>query len=639
MSRHASLMPSLRPLLAACAALLSLALLAPAAQARDGLSSGALYYAGPGGRYLMGGDWLFRLDSADQGVKQRFMRTTSTSGWTKTTVPNAWNATDESSASMAGSIGWYRKDFRLPSANRRMSWVLRFESVNYRARFWMNGKPIGSNTGAYLPFEIRIPSSTLKRHGTNRLVVRVDSRRLPTDFPPSGLTTGTNLPTGGWWNYGGILREVYLRKVDRIDFNTVVARPELPCSSCDASVLLRTTVRNASGSTQRVRVRGSFGGRDVSLGTKSVGKGEFASFSKRIKVRNPRLWAPGSPTLYTARFSARVGDRQVASWRLKTGIRKIDVSADGHLLLNGRPLNFRGVGLHEDDPKVGFAVDNARRDQYIAEVSELGATLIRAHYPLHPYLEELADRDGILLWSEVPVYAVKTQYLKRELVRKLAAKELAANINANQNHPSIVVWSLGNELSSRPGPVQGDYIRNATAQAKKLDPTRPVGLAVAGYPSVGCQPEYGPLDVIGINDYFGWYPGPNGVIADRDSLSDYLEGVRGCYPKKAIVVTEFGAEANRNGPVEEKGTYEFQQDFVNYHLGVYASKPWLSGAIYWAIEEFRVRPGWEGGNPRPHPPIHEKGLLTFADRAKKPAWFDVNRWYTQTQQIGPVPGQ
>jgi beta-glucuronidase len=638
MSRTASLMPSPRLVLAACTAALSLALLAPAAQARDGLSSGALYYAGPSGRYLMGGDWLFRLDSADQGVKQRFMRTTSTNGWAKTTVPNAWNVDDMSNASMAGSIGWYRKDFRLPSSNSRMSWVLRFESVNYRARFWMNGKPIGANTGAYLPFEIRIPSSTLKRHGTNRLVVRVDSRRYPTDFPPSGLST-TNVPTGGWWNYGGILREVYLRKVDRIDFNTVVARPELPCSTCDATVLLRTVVRNASGSTQRVRVSGSFGGRDVSLGSASVGKGEFASFAKRIKVRHPRLWAPGSPSLYTVRFRAQVGDRQVASWRLKTGIRKIQVSGDGHLLLNGRPLNFRGVGLHEDDPKVGFAVDNARRDQYIAEVKELGATAIRSHYPLHPYLQELADRDGILLWSEVPVYAVKTQYLKRELVRKLARKELAANINANQNHPSIIVWSIGNELSSRPGPVQGDYIRNATAEAKQLDPTRPVGLAVAGYPSVGCQPEYAPLDVVGINDYFGWYPGPNGVIADRDALSDYLDSVRACYPKKAIVVTEFGAEANRDGPVEEKGTYQFQQDFVNFHLGVYATKPWLSGAIYWALEEFRVRPGWEGGNPRPDPPIHQKGLLRFADRSKKPAWFDVNRWYTQTQQIGPVAGQ
>ncbi len=135
--------------------------------------------------------------------------------------------------------------------------------------------------------------------------------------------------------------------------------------------------------------------------------------------------------------------------------------------------------------------------------------------------------------------------------------------------------------------------------AKALDPTRPVALAVAAAPTVGCQSEYGPLDIIGLNDYFGWYPGTNGVIADRDLLSEYLDSVRACYPSKALMISEFGAEANRDGPPEERGTFSFQQDFVNFHLGVYATKPWLSGAIYWALQEFRVRPDWDGGNPRP----------------------------------------
>jgi beta-glucuronidase len=98
------------------------------------------------------------------------------------------------------------------------------------------------------------------------------------------------------------------------------------------------------------------------------------------------------------------------------------------------------------------------------------------------------------------------------------------------------------------------------------------------------------------------------------------------------VISEFGAEANRSGPAEEKGTYEFQQEFVNHHLGVYATKPWLSGAIYWALQEFRVRPNWDGNNPRPQPPIHQKGLVTF-DGAPKPAFADVQRIYTSTPQI------
>ncbi len=119
--------------------------------------------------------------------------------------------------------------------------------------------------------------------------------------------------------------------------------------------------------------------------------------------------------------------------------------------------------------------------------------------------------------------------------------------------------------------------------------------------------------------------------------------MRACYPKKAIVVSEYGAEANRPGPVEERGTFEFQQDFVNFHLGVYATKPWLSGALYWTMQEFRVRPGWEGGNPRPQPPVHQKGLLTFRGAQPKPAYADVQRWFRGTEQLagagtaGPPP--
>jgi beta-glucuronidase len=618
---------------------LSLALIGAAfacastALAADGITHGTIYRDGPDNRYLLGGTWLFRLDTEGVGQRRHFQRQATTDGWTTTKVPNAWNAGDNSVASMTGTTAWYRKDFHFPDRRARMDWLVRFESVNYRSTVWLNGKPIGRNTGAYLPWDLRLPRSVLKRRGVNRLVVRVDNRRLRTDFPPSGLT-GNGDPAGGWWNYGGLLREVYLQRVDRIDITSIVVRPDLACSSCDASVLARVTVRNYGDAPARVGVSGSFGGQRLPLGAaKAIGSKDFATFDTRIRVVNPRLWSPASPQLYAARFSVRADGRKVLAYRLHSGIRSIKV-VSGRLTLNGRPLDLRGVGIHEDDPAAGFAIDSARRAQIIAQAKELGATVIRAHYPLHPEMLELADREGLLVWSEIPVYAVKTPYLKRLMVRKLAAHELEDNIVANQNHPSIMLWSIGNELSSRPGPVQQLYIEAAVRQAKALDPSRPIGLAVAAYPSAGCRPQYATLDVVGLNDYFGWYPGPNGQLADRDALPDFLDQMRACYPNKAILVSEFGAEANRDGPVEEKGTYQFQQDFVNYHLGIYETKPWLSGAIYWALQEFRVRPNWDGGNPRPNPPIHEKGLLRFADGSKKPAWFDVQRDFAATNQLG-----
>jgi hypothetical protein len=395
------------------------------------------------------------------------------------------------------------------------------------------------------------------------------------------------------------------------------------------------TVRNYGNKPRRVRVTARFGNRRLTVGTAAVGAKRFATLTKRITVNRPRLWSPATPNLYDASLHASSGGHVLQTYTLKTGIRSIKM-VDGHLFLNGAPMNFRGVALHEDSRQFGFAIDNKIRDQELAWVKELGATVIRSHYPLAPYTQERADELGIMQWSEIPVYSIKTQYLKQKLVRQLAARELASNIQTNGNHPSVIVWSIGNELSARPGPVQGDYIRRAVQTAHALDPSRPVGLAVAGYPSAGCQPEYGPIDVIGINDYFGWYPGPNGQIADRTVLSDYLDSVRQCYPNKALVITEFGAEANRDGPVEEKGTYAFQQDFVNYHLGIYATKPWLSGAIYFALQEFRVRPDWDGGNPRPQPPIHQKGLVSF-DGVRKPAFFDVQRIFKATKQFRSRP--
>src|SRR4051794_29442533 len=591
---------------------------------------GADYYAGPSGRYLMGGTWLFRKDDADKGLSQGFMRNATTAGWSRVTVPNAWNATDETPQSFAGTVGWYRKDFKLPSAAKRFAWIVRFESVNYRSRVWLNGRLLGTNRGAYLPFEFRLPSGLLKRGGINRLVIRIDNRRHPTDFPPSNLNP-KGQPTGGWWNYGGILREVYLRRVDTVDFSTVKVTPDLPCASCNATVKFQVTVRNFSDVAQKLKLTARFGTRKIDLGTKAVGAKKFANFLAVTQIKSPQLWSPAAPNLYDVSIDVRAGKRRVSSYVLRTGIRSLKL-VDGHLLLNGEALNVRGWGYHEDSKDRGFAIDNQIREQQLALIKESGATFVRSHYPLHPYFMERADQLGLLLWSEIPVYAVRTKYLKQRLVRQLAAKELRDNILINGNHPSIVIWSIGNELSARPGPVQGYYIQRAVRTAKALDPTRPVGLAVAGYPSAGCQPEYAPLDVIGLNDYFGWYPGPNGQIADRTLLPDYLDSVHACYPKKAIFVSEFGAEANRDGPVEEKGTFAFQDDFINYHLNVFNSLPWLNGAIYWAIQEFRVRPDWDGGDPHPNPPIHEKGLITFDGRLKA-AYGIVQKAYLGTQQL------
>lgn len=620
-----------RALLGLIAALLLAAAMAPASSAQVSTPSATtLYRNGPDGRFLMDGPWLFRFDRG-AGRRSHFERQSSTSGWRQITVPNAWNATDQSVASFTGTVAWYRKDFRLPSASARATWLVRFESVNYRAEAWLNGHRIGRHTGTFLPFELQLAGRYLHRTGANRLVVRVDSRHNDSSLPP-GRETAKGTPFGGWWNYGGLLREVYLRRVDRVDFSSVLVRPDLACPTCAARVAYRVTATNYTRRALRVRALTRFGSVSGSLGTRRIGPGASVVFKRVLAVGHPALWSPDHPTLQDVTLDAQVAGTRVAHYFLRSGVRSIRV-AGGHVFLNGRSLNLRGVGLQEDTPNNGFAIDNATRARFISQAKTLGASFIRSQYPLHPYEEELADQQGILLWSEIPVFSVKEHVLVKPSFRRFADDQLTQNIQDNGSHPSVLVWSIANELSSRPGRGQKNYIEGAVRLARRLDPSRPVSLAVAGYPSVPCQPIYHKLGILGVNDYFGWYPGPSGQIADRSLLSDYLDKAHACYRRQGLFVTEFGAEANRDGPVQERGTYAFQSDFVNYHLGVFASKSYLSATAYWTLGDFRVRPGWSGGNPRPDPPVFHKGLVDFLGNPK-PAFSTMQAVFRATRQIG-----
>ena len=260
-------------------------------------SAHALYADGQTGRYLLGGTWLYRADRANVGISQGWWRdVAATDGWTPVAVPNSYNAGDFSPASMNGYVGWYRKDFTLPAgafasyvpaAARR--WIIRFESVNYRATVWLNGRQIGTHAGAYLPFEFDIAA----RSGVNRLIVRVDDRRGGGDLPPG--------PGGGWWNFGGIQREVYLRAVQRADLQQVQVRPILPCSSCPATIEEQASVRNPTAQPQTVALHGTYGSVRLDFGSTTIAP--HATWTAQATIdsfNHPRLWSIDHPNLYRA---------------------------------------------------------------------------------------------------------------------------------------------------------------------------------------------------------------------------------------------------------------------------------------------------------------------------------------------------
>ncbi len=595
---------------------------------------GALYQDGPTDRWLLGGQWLYRSDPTGSGIANGFWRdTASTQGWSPVTVPNSFNAGDLSQASMDGSVGWYRRDFTVPAhafsayvpASFR-TWIVRFESVNYRATVWLNGRQIGRHAGAYLPFEFDLGDV---RAGVNRLVVRVDDRRAGSDLPPG--------PSGGWWNFGGLQREVYLRAAQRVDMSPVMVRPVLPCPTCAATIQEQVSVRNVTASPQTVSLQGRYGTARLNFGGQTIAPHATWVSHASVRIAAPHLWAPDDPHLYTATISAADQDgRTLETYVTHSGIRSIAVAPTGQLLLNGRQLNLRGFSIHEQNLQTGAALSPAQLTALVNWDRELGGGIIRAHYPLNPEIEEMADRDGILLWSEVPVYQVATRFLTRPGWLASAHAFLRQNILTNQNHPSVLLWSIGNELATPPNDAEARYIASAAQLAHQLDPTRPVGMAIEDWPGVSCQQAYAPLDVIGFNDYFGWFDSGGGTDDDRDALSPFLDTLHVCYPSKALMITEFGFEGNRDGPVEERGTFAYQAATAAFHLNVFASKPYISAAMWFAMQDFAARPGWGGGNPLPDPPFVQKGPIDINGNQREPLFSTLQSIYTHTQQIAPV---
>ena len=596
---------------------------------------GALYSDGPNDRWLLGGSWLYHADPTNVGIAEGFFTpSSSTAGWSPVTVPNSFNAGDLSVASEAGSIGWYRRDFTLPAKAfahyvpaRFRSWIVRFESVNYAATVWLNGVEIGTHSGAYLPWELDLKGV---HGGVNELVVRVSSIRNKGDFPPG--------PSGLWWNFGGLQREVYLRSVQSVDMTPVVVRPILPCPTCAATIQDEVTVRNVTGAPQTVSLAGTYGAAKLDFGGHTIAPHASWVAHASVTIPRPHLWAPGDPHLYKATITASdAAGRKLEGYSTESGIRSITVTSTGQMLLNGRALNLRGFSMHEQNLQTGAALDPAQLNQFVAWDRELGGGIIRAHYPLNPEIEEAADRDGILLWSEVPVYQTATRYLARPGWLASAHAFLRNNILTNENHPSILLWSIGNELPQPANDVEARYIAGAAQLAHQLDPTRPVGMATEGWPGLGCQSAYAPLDVVGFNDYVGWFDSGGGSGDDESTLSPYLDSLHACYPTKSLMVTEFGFEGSRPGPAEVKGTYANQAAMAAYHLGVFATKPYLSAAMWFAMQDFAAFPGWTGGDPFGNPPFVEKGPIDRFGNERQPLFNTLSSIYHATQQIAPPP--
>jgi len=330
---------------------------------------------------------------------------------------------------------------------------------------------------------------------------------------------------------------------------------------------------------------------------------------------NLTLWSPENPKLYDVMIEAETD--QV---RDQIGFRSIETKGTD-ILLNGRPIFLRGVCIHEEAPVRGgraYSQEDARK--VLGWAKELGANFVRlAHYPHNEFMIREADRMGIMVWSEIPVYW--TILWENPATLDNARNQLTEMITRDKNRAAVVIWSVANETPLNDARLS--FLRKLVEHARSLDPTRLMSAAMERhYADPRTQLIDDPLgeylDVLGCNEYVGWYDGLPEKADGLEWKSKY---------QKPLVMSEFGGDAlyGHHGGASERWTEEYQENLYHHQLGMLKRIPFLRGTAPWILTDFR-------SPRRPLPKIQDywnrKGLISSSGEKKK-AFYVMQQYYRE----------
>jgi beta-galactosidase/beta-glucuronidase len=568
----------------------------------------------------LSGDWSVSTGSSAASSHARSVR-----------LPYVANATGftgrRGEASYEGTIAWFRKRFTVPATG---PYVLTFGSVHHKATVWIDGRVVRHHTGAYLPFAVR---TTLAAGRTHTLLVRADYRD-PLAMKHSGWHRS-------WFNFGGINRPITLRAGQPSEIVAPTIRTRLTPSGA-AIVDVAARIHNYAAA-RAIALSGSLGDTTLSFPSVTVPAGGERAAHAQLRVTNPDLWSPAHPALQDLRLQVS-GE---GSWEGRVGLREI--RRDGaRILLNGRRLILRGASIQEDAPGHGDALTGADMDRIVARLKRIHANATRSQHPLSPELLDRLDAAGILVWQGVgPVDSPGNWTEKTARMRAVARQRVRTSVAQLQTHPSILAWNLANEVGGQGhSGGQAAYIDGMARELQRTDPGRLVALDIWGTHAPRANGlMYRRIDVLGLTNYSGWY---DHTFSSQRTIAQVIRAnvgaLRRAFPTRAIVVTEFGAEANGRNSASRPGGYAFQSRLLATHIRTYASLPQLSGMLVWDLSDFAVAPTFNGGSIRGLVPgirlvrgLNQKGLFTYGGRAK-PAAAVVARLFAGLRGRTPQSG-
>ena len=509
-------------------------------------------------------------------------------------VPGDWNTQRESLFFYEGTV-WYRKTFDFPSKPATRLFLY-FGAANYEAIVYLNGEKLGSHTGGFTPFEFEITGKT--REKGNSVVVKVDDKRHREDVP----TVNTD-----WWNYGGLTRGVSLVEVPE----TFVEDYFVQLKKGSTDTIAGWVKLNGPRPRQQVTIRIPEAGVSASVATDANG---YAALSVPAKLT---LWSPENPKLYEVTIAS-----DTDSVRDRIGFRTIETKGTD-ILLNGKSVFLRGVSIHEEAPfRTGRAYSPEDARTLLGWAKEMGCNFVRlAHYPHNENMVREADKLGLMVWSETPVYW--TILWENPETFANASNQLAESIARDKNRASIVLWSVANETPV--GEARTAFLRKLAGQVRTLDPTRLVTAAMMHHNDGGAaegntdlldDPLGADLDVLGCNEYLGWYDG----LPDKADHIDY----KTIYTKP-LIMSEFGADAlyGLHGDPLTRWTEEYQENVFQHQVGLLNRIPFLRGTSPWVLMDFRSpRRTLEGIQDF----FNRKGLVSVRGDKKK-AFYVMREFY------------
>lgn len=535
--------------------------------------------------------------------------------WHTVNIPHTWNAIDGANGyEYYQGACWYRKAFVVEPSNEGSRLFIEFNGSNSITDVYVNGQHVGQHKGGYSTF--RFDMTDVVKHGaTNVITVKVDNRVVDDVYPQKADFTF----------YGGIYRDVKVVVTNPVHFDLMdhgsqgvyIVQEEV--SKARALLSIRANLVNDSNEEKKVRLWADiFDAKHhvVTYASKEVilGAGETRTEEMPCVIDHPTLWhGRKNPYMYSANLSLTSFNDTIDEISIPFGVRYFHVDPEKGFFLNGEHLPLHGVSRHQDRKDMGWAITEKEQAQDMAYIQEIGASSIRlAHYQHSQYFYDLCDKEGMVVWAEIPFISVMSQ---NELEGINAKQQMVELIRQNYNHPSIVFWGIQNEIQiGGERPEVRRLVKELHDLTKKEDSTRLTTMANVLF--VSEEDEYNRMtDVIGYNKYYGWYHG------HAEDFAPWLDKFHRINPDVPLCISEYGAEGivqyHSADPKMKDYTEEYHALFHETVWKTFEKRPYLWATYVWNMFDFGANIRDEGGVQG----RNNKGLVSYDRKIKKDAFY------------------